>query len=103
MDRRAQDWERQRAKEVAVAALDGRITVLEANNELFPLAHTDAIASEQDRILVIAIYSETDSLPIGDVRKLWAVEALREKDVEIARAESRWKVKFLEACKRIVG
>jgi len=39
---------------------------------------------------------------VGDVRKHWAAEALREKDVEIARAEARWNADLLRACKRIL-
>jgi len=101
MDRRASEWERQRAKEIATAVLDGRTTVLEAVRELHPLAHTDAIADEEDRTLVIAIESETDDLPIGEVRKLWAPYALEAKDAEIVRAEELCKAQFLEACKRI--
>jgi hypothetical protein len=101
MDRRASEWERQRAKEIAAAVLDGRTTVLEAVRELSPLAHTDAIAAEEDRTLVIAIESETDDLPIGEVRKLWAPHALEAKEAEIARAEALYKAQFLEACKRI--
>jgi hypothetical protein len=102
MDRRASEWERQRVREIAAAVLDSRTTVLEAIRELCPLAHTDAIANEEDRTLVIAIDSETDDLPIGKVRELWAPDALEEKDVEIARAEGLYKAQFLEACKRIV-
>jgi hypothetical protein len=82
--------------------LDGRTTVLEAVRELHPLAYTDAIADEKDRTLIIAILSETDHLPIGEVRKLWAPFALEMKDAEIARCEELWKPQFLEACKRIV-
>ncbi|SRR6266496_2010207 len=103
MDRRASDWERQRAKELAEAVLDDRTTILEAVRELFPLAHTDAIADEADRLLIIAIDSETDSLPVGEVRKLWAPDALQEKQPEIERAEALWKTEFLDACKRIGG
>jgi hypothetical protein len=102
VDRRASDSERQRAREVAEAVLDGRTTVLEAVRELYPLAHTDAIANEEDRTLVIAIGSETDDLPVGEVRKLWAPYALEAKDAEIARCEELWKAQFIEACKRIV-
>ena len=102
MDRRASDWERQRAREVAEAVLDGRTTVLEAARELVSIAHTDAIANEEDRILIIAIESETDDLPIGEVRKLWAPYVLEAKDAEIARCEELWKAQFIEACKRIV-
>jgi hypothetical protein len=101
MDRRASDWERQRAREIAAAVLDGRTTILEAIRELRPLAHTDAIANEEDRTLVIAIESETDDLPIGGVRKLWAPYALEAKDAEIARAEELYRAQFLEACKRM--
>jgi hypothetical protein len=79
-----------------------RISTLEAVREFVPLAHTDAIRSEEDRRLIIGIESETDHLPVGDVRQLWAAEALREKNVEIARAEALWKAKLVQACKRIV-
>jgi hypothetical protein len=101
MDRHASESERQRAKEIAAAVLDGRTTVLKAVRELCPLAHTDALANEEDRTLVIAIESETDDLPIGEVRKLWAPYALKAKDAEIVRAEELYKAQFLEACKRI--
>jgi len=75
--------------------------VLEAARGLVYLAHTDAITDVEDRRLIIGIESETDHLPVGEVRRLWAPEALREKDLEIASAEAWWKAKFLEACKRI--
>jgi hypothetical protein len=101
MDRIASELERQRAREVAAAVLDGRATILEAVRELVYLAHTDAISNEDDRKLIIGIESETDHLPVGEVRKLWAASALQEKDAEIVRAEAFWKTEFLEACERI--
>jgi hypothetical protein len=103
MMRVASDWERQWAREVSEAVLDGRTSILEAARELVSLAHTDAIANEEDRKLIIAIESETDDLPIGRVSKLWAPDALRAKQPEIERAEALWKTEFLDACKRIAG
>ena len=103
IDRQASDWERQRARDLAEAVLDGRITVLEAVRALVSLAHTDAIADVEDRKLIIGIESETDHLPVGEVRKLWAPYALKEKDVEIARAEALYRNDFLEACRRIAN
>jgi len=50
--------------------LDGRTTVLEAVRALISLAHTDAIAEVEDRKFIIGIESETDHLPVGEVRKL---------------------------------
>jgi hypothetical protein len=65
--------------------------------------HTDAIANVEDRRLIIGIESETDNLPVGEVRKLWAPDALRVKDFEIVRCEELYRPRFLEACKRIAG
>jgi len=101
MIRVASDWERQWAREISEAVLDGRTTILEAARELISIAHTDAIASEADRKLIILIESETDDLPIGRVRKLWAADALQAKQPEIERAEALWKTAFLDACNRI--
>lgn len=102
IDRLASESDHRRAKEAAQAVLDGRITVLEAVRALVSLAHTDAIADVEDRKLIIGIESETDQLPVGEVRKLWASYALKEKDVEIARAEELYRADFLETCRRIV-
>jgi hypothetical protein len=101
IDRPASDSEGQTARDVAQAVLDGRTMVLEAARALVSLAHTDAIGDVEDRRFIIAIESETDHLPVGVVRKLWASDALKEKDVEIARAEERYGADFLETCRRI--
>jgi hypothetical protein len=103
IDRRASDSEHQTARDVAQAVLDGRTTVLEAARALVSLAHTDAIADVEDRRFIIAIESETDHLPVGVVRKLWAPDALKEKDVEIARAEELYRADFFETCRRIAS
>jgi hypothetical protein len=103
VDRTASESERQGAREVATAILDGRITVLEAVRKLVSLAHTDAISDVEDRRLIIGIESETGDLPVGEARKLWAPDALETKDVEIARCEELYKTPFLEACRRIAG
>jgi hypothetical protein len=71
------------------------------SQSIFFLAHTDAIADAEDRRFIIAIESETDHLPIGVVRKLWAPDALKEKDVEIARIEELYRDDFFETCRRI--
>ncbi len=73
--------------------------VLEAVRALVSLAHT---ADVEDRKFIIGIESERDHLPVGEVRKLWASSALKEKDVEIARAEELYRADFLETCRRIV-
>ena len=100
--RLASESDHRRAKEIAQAGLDGRTTVLEAVRALVFLAHTDAVADVEDRKFIIGIESDTDHLPVEEVRKLWASSALNEKDVEIARAEELYRADFLETCRRIV-
>jgi hypothetical protein len=102
IDRRATAADYLRAKEIAQSVLDGRTTVLEAVRELVSLAHTDAVAELEDRRFIIGVASETDDLPVGEVRKLWASYALKEKDAEIARAEELYRADFMETCQRIV-
>ena len=80
----------------------GKPGVLEAVRALVSLAHTDAVADVEDRKFIIAIESETDHLPVGEVRKLRASSALKEKDVEIARAQELYRADFLETFRRIV-
>jgi hypothetical protein len=92
---------RERARKVARAVLGGQMTVLEGVRGLRHLADTAAIDDEKDRALIIAYAIEIPSVPVGDVRKLWASHALEMKDEELARAEARWQKGFLEACKRI--
>ncbi len=75
---------------------------MEAVRQLVPLAHTDAVAELEDRRSIIGLDSETDHLPVGEVRNLWAPDALKEKDVAIARAEESYRTDFLEICRRIV-
>ena len=102
IDRRATESDHLRAREIAQAVLDGETTVLEAVRELVSVAHTDAVAELEDRRFIIGVASETDHLPVGEVRRLWASSALREKDVEIARAEESYRGDFLETCRRIL-
>jgi len=102
IDREASEQERVKAQNIAQAVLDGRTTILEAARALFSLAHTEAVPDVEDRRLIIAVESETDDLPVGEVRKLWAPDSLKEKDVEIARAETLYRDAFLQACQRIV-
>src|SRR5580698_8289861 len=102
IDRQATESDHLRAREVAQAVLDGRTTVLEAVRELVSVAHTDAVAKLEDRRFIIGVASETDHLPVGEVRKLWATSALKEKDVEIACFEELYRADFLETCRRIV-
>jgi hypothetical protein len=102
VDRKASDWERQKAHRNSTAGLAGANHHLEGGTRTSPSGTHDAIQNETDRRLIIGIDSDTDHLPVGVVRDLSAADALIEKDIQIARAEAHCKAAFLDICKRIV-
>ena len=90
-------------RQIAEALLAGRIGTILAARILLPFIHADdSLASMEDRNLIIGIDSETDDLPVGEVRAEWDPGVLAEKDREIAKCESRWEERMKQACERIL-
>ncbi len=82
------------AVSVAQRALAGSVTAIDAVRELLPLRHRVGVQGDDPDFAVFArIEERTAHLPFGDVRSLWAPDALREKDREIAVAEE-WAQNF---------
>jgi hypothetical protein len=69
---------------------------------LSPLRHE--LESELAGVLLVftAIDSETDTLPIGEVRQHWSREALERKEPEISEAEDYYHDTAIEAAYRLV-
>ena len=58
--------------------------------------------NDPDFVFFVAVNSETDHLPLGEVRKLWNPEALRVKDAELAAYEARKRDEAFEICRRLI-
>src|ERR1700757_3671087 len=87
--------DRKTIQDIAESVLDGRMSTLEAVRVLLPLLRRrPEIASQEDFNFVRAVESETDDLPIGQVRQLWDTIALAKRDAEVARCESLWRDQF---------
>lgn len=82
--------------------IEGRFSVIEAARALAKLTSWTGLHADADLTTFVAIDSETDALPVGDVRKLWATHALALHDVAIAEAEALYKPPALEAAHRLV-
>lgn len=81
---------RERIGEMARAMLDGRVSFIQGArriNELSVAADVPFLDPDLSRFAVID--SETDTLPLGDVQKLWQPAALAALLPEIERSE-RW-------------
>jgi hypothetical protein len=85
----------------AVDLLEGRLGVIDAARELSRLAYWTDLRSDADLTTFVAIDSETDALPVGNVRQYWSAEALQRKDPEIRHAEQLYRQAALEAAERL--
>ena len=96
-----------RAKVVvaAQAFLDGHAGVIETARRLSSLAGdlVDDPIADPDLVFIIATDSESDGLPIGEVRKLWAEHALAERDLVIQRFETRDRPEMEAVCRNLIA
>lgn len=75
--------------EAATAMLEGKMSFIEGARRICGLRFKAELSnSDPDIVPFVAIDSETDALPLGDVRQLWAPDALAKLQPEIDKAES---------------
>ena len=80
---------RRQAATIACAALAGQLDVLEACLQLLPsLAGAELPPGDSRVMLLSAVCSELDALPIGAVRSQWAPEALQQLEPQIQAARA---------------
>lgn len=90
--------------EVAQAMLDGALGIIEGSRRLNDLRAALGIYHlDEDFVGFVAIDSDTDTLPVGEVRKLWNEEALVQKDREVEEAERLYRDGALENCRKLVA
>ena len=82
--------------------LEGRLGLIETARAMLPLARWTKVDGEPEFQLFRAIASETDDLPVGEVRAYWAPEALEREDVRIRAAETIWNDRARSAAARLV-
>jgi hypothetical protein len=83
--------------------LNGSIGVIEGSRTLARLRDVGNGDFDPDFIPFVAIDSETDHLPVGNVRKYWALDVLAHKDLGIRDAEEFHREAALAACRRLVN
>ena len=93
----------QRVVEAASAILRGELGVIEGSRLLRSLQfEVSSLDLDPDFIPFIGIDSETDHLPIGEVRQLWAPDALVRLAPEIKAAEDKWRQRAFTAAQRLL-
>lgn len=95
----------QKLAEIAQGILDGRISIIAGARQIceFCGGHLGLDENDPDLITFVGINSETDHLPLGDVRQYWATDALAQKDDEISRCEISYRERALEAAAHLAA
>lgn len=93
-----------RGKIIAIceAVLAEEIGVIAASRRLTSLGLKLLDDHDDDFGVFRAVDTETDDLPVDIERKNWDEEALKRKDVEIAKAEALYKDDVTEACRKLI-
>ena len=83
--------------------LCGELGIIAGSRLLVSLcSRVSSLDHDPDFLLFVGIDSETDHLPVGDVRQHWAPVALASKDEEIRSAEAFYRDDAIAACKALL-
>jgi hypothetical protein len=97
--------EEQRREMVRVARgiLDGSIGIVAGARQITRLRFGSTAENDSDILIFVGIDSESDHLPLGDVRRHWDAEALKAKDEELQLYEARVKERAFRACESFIA
>ncbi|PYO79113.1 MAG: hypothetical protein DMD63_05170 [Gemmatimonadetes bacterium] len=91
---------KEKAIKTARAVLDGKMGIIEGARLLSTLAPD--LVPDWNFLVLAALDSETDDLPVGKERKLWDATALAERDPVISQIEADAKQEVEVACRNIL-
>lgn len=87
----------------AHAILSGELgSIIAGARRLCALGHEIGADRDADFTFFVGLESETDHLPVGEVRQHWNAGALRELDVEIGRYEAFYRERAFEICRQLI-
>jgi len=87
---------------VANDLIGGRLGVIAASRELSRFRRDVEPQLAETLLTFVGIDSETDALPIGEMRKEWNRDALEGKDREIAEAERFYRDSAMKAAAELI-
>ena len=89
--------------DVARQILGGKIGIVTGARELTRMRFPSRAESDEDILVFVGIDSQTDHLPLGEVRKFWNSEVLKAKDEELKQFELWVKEQAFTACKNVIA
>lgn len=97
---------RQRASAQIVALaksiLCGEVGVVAGARQLAAWRFEVDAEQDPDFVFFVGVNSETDHLPVGEVRRHWSSVALRAKDEELGRFEASTRERAFQVCQSLI-
>ena len=87
---------------LARSILSGTLGIVEGSRRLCSLGHALGVDRDPDFTFFVAVDSETDHLPVGEVRRHWAADALRRTDEELRACESFYRDRAVRVCQSLI-
>ena len=87
---------------IAHGILNGNVGVVEGSRMLLTIQRAAGAEGDADFLFFVGVNSQTDHLPVGDVRRHWSADALRLKDAELHEFEAQVRARALEVCRKLV-
>jgi len=82
--------------------LSGAIGIVEGARQLTKLGHALGVDRDPEFIFFVGVDSETDHLPVGEVRRHWAADALQRTDEELRGCESFFRDRAFRVCQSLI-
>src|SRR5207248_901787 len=86
----------------ARSILSGAVGIVEGARRINKLGHALGVERNPDFTHFVAVDSETDHLPVGEVRRHWAADALRRTDEELRACESFYRDRTFRVCQNLI-
>ena len=96
------EWARRKIVAAAKSMLSGELGIVAGARQLAPWRFDVGAEHDPDFTFFVGVDSETDHIPLGEVRSRWSVEALKAKDEELRTFEASVRDRALGVCQSLI-
>lgn len=96
------EWASRKIVAIAKSIISGDLGIVAGARQLAGWRFDVDAENDSDFLFFLAVDSETDDLPVGEVRSRWNPEALKAKDAELQKFETSVRNRAIEACHSLI-
>jgi len=95
-------WASAKIVALAKSMLSGEVGVVAGARQLAACRFDVGAEHDPDFVFFVGVESETDHLPVGEVRRHWSSQALQAKDEELGRLEASMRERAFQVCQSLI-